>query len=142
MAGGAGDVTSAAVTDLRTTASPLAIPTIRTIAADLAVRAGFDLDSVDELRIAVDEACALLVQVAAPKAKLKCRFTVRLARVELAAEVGIDDIADPLPVGSVGWELLNCLADEVNALVLPAEPREHGRVCIALVKDRVTTQRP
>jgi hypothetical protein len=34
-------------------------------------------------------------------------------RVELAAEVDIDNVDDPLPIGSIGWRVLNCLADEV-----------------------------
>jgi serine/threonine-protein kinase RsbW len=105
------------------------------VAADLAARADFDLDSVEDLRMAVDEACALLVCIAARNARLSCTFTVRPDRVELAVEVDVDDAADPLTPGSIGWRILNCLADEVNALVLPAEPGQHGRVCIILAKD-------
>lgn len=142
MAGGAGEVASACAVDLHTVAKGVVIPTIRTVAADLAARADFDLDAVDELRIAVDETCALLVGIAAADAGLRCRFTVGPERVELAAEVDIENIEDPLPIGSIGWRVLNCLADEVNALVLPAEPRQHGRVCIALAKDSMTAQRP
>jgi hypothetical protein len=83
------------------------------------------------------------VRIAASDARLRCRFTVRPQRVKLAAEVDIDDRSDPLPVGSIAWGVLTCLADEVNALVLPAEPSQHGQVCIALAKDSVTTmQRP
>jgi serine/threonine-protein kinase RsbW len=142
MAGGAGDVALAGAVDLRTTASHVVIPTIRLIAADLAERADFDRTSVDELRIAVHEACALLVRIAASDARLRCRFTVWPQRVKLAAEVDIDDMSDPLPVDSIGWWVVNCFADEVNALVLPAEPGQHGRVCLALAKDTVTMPRP
>jgi serine/threonine-protein kinase RsbW len=128
--------------DLRTAASCLAIPIIGTVAADLAARADFDVDSVDELRVAVDEACTVLVGIAAPDAGLRCRFIVGCERVEWAAEVDIDDRAASLPVCSLGWQVLSCLADEVDALVFPAGPREPGRVCIALVKHRVTTRWP
>jgi hypothetical protein len=45
MASGAGSVAPTGATELRITASSLAIPTIRTVAADLATRADFDLNS-------------------------------------------------------------------------------------------------
>lgn len=139
MACGAGSVASACTTDLDTAARSIAIPTIRVVAADLAARADFDLDSIEDLRIAVDEACMLLVRIAASDTRLRCRFTVRPERIELAAEVDICGVDQPLPVGSLGWRVLNCLADEVNALVVPPGSNEHGRVCIALTKNRVTT---
>ena len=58
------------------------------IAADLAARAHFDLDSIDDLRMAVDEAWAMLARIAAPDAAhgatLWCRFTVWSERIEVA----------------------------------------------------------
>jgi serine/threonine-protein kinase RsbW len=125
--------------ELRTAASTIAIPTIRTVAADLAARADFDLDSIDDLRMAVDELCAMLVRVAADYATLSCRFTIRAERIEVAADVEVADGADPLPTGSFGWRVLECLADEVSAVSLPAEPGRHERVCIILAKDAVRT---
>ena len=142
MACRAGGVAPAGVTEVHTAASATAIPTIRMVAADLAARADFDLDSVDELRMAVDEACALLVRIAARNARLSCTFTVRPDGVEVAVEVNVDDVGDPLTPGSIGWRVLNCLADEVNALVLPAEPGRQGLVCILLAKHAAATQRP
>lgn len=134
MARGAGSVAPTGAIEVHTTARAMAIPTIRTVAADLAARADFEVDSINDLRMAVDDACAMLVRIAAPNARLNCRFTVRLDRLELAAEVDIDDAADPLPIGSFGWQVLECLADEVKAIVLPGDPGQHGRVCITLAK--------
>ncbi len=125
--------------ELHTIASAMAIPTIRTVAADLATRADFDLDSIDDLRMAVDDVCALLVRMAAVDATLSCRFTVRAERIELAAEVDADDLADPLPTRSFGWRVLESLADEVSAEYLPSASGQGSRVCIVLVKDSVTT---
>lgn len=125
--------------ELYTTASPIAIPTIRTVAADLAARADFDLDSIDDLRMAVDDVCALLVRMAAVNATLSCRFTVRAARIELVAEVDADDLADPLPTRSFGWRVLESLTDQVSAECLPSAAGQGRRVCIFLVKDSVTT---
>ncbi|MGA9692959.1 MAG: ATP-binding protein [Pseudonocardiaceae bacterium] len=128
--------------DLHTAASTVAIPTIRTVAADLAARADFDVDSIDDLRMAVDDLCAMLVRVAAADATLHCTFTVRAERIEVAAETDVDDLADPLPTGSFAWRVLQCLADEVGVTSVPAEPGRPGRVRINLAKDAVTAPQP
>jgi serine/threonine-protein kinase RsbW len=134
---------SVVVVELHTTASTtVAIPTIRVVAADLAARADFDLDSIADLRMAVDDACAVLVRLAAPGAMLRCRLTVWPGRIEMAAEVNIDQVADPLPTGSFGWRLLECLADEASAASLPAEPGQRARRRITLSKNAATAQQP
>ncbi|MGH3717902.1 MAG: ATP-binding protein [Pseudonocardiaceae bacterium] len=133
---------SALFVELRTTAATSAIPTIRTVAADLAARADFDLDSIDDLRMAADDLCAMLVRIAADNATLSCRFTVAPERIEIAAEVEVDDVADPPPTSSFGWRVLECLADQVNAVSLPAEPGRGSRVRITVVKDTVRAQAP
>jgi serine/threonine-protein kinase RsbW len=124
--------------ELHTAATPVVIPTIRTVAADLAARADFDLDSIDDLRMAVDDVCAMLVRTAALNAMLSCTFTVRAERIELAAEVDADDSADPLPTRSFGWRVLESLADEVSVRFLPGAQGQRGRVCVTLAKGAVT----
>lgn len=126
---------------LQAEASTMVIPTIRTVAADLAARADFDVDAIDDLRMAVDDACAMLVRIAAPGATLSCRFTVRPERIEVTVEVDVEDLRDPLPTGSFSWRVLECLADEVSAVALPGPGGQRGRVCITLAKDAVTVQR-
>jgi serine/threonine-protein kinase RsbW len=125
--------------ELRTAASTAVIPTIRTVAADLAARADFDLDSIDDLRMAVDDLCAMLVRIAADKTGLRCTFTVRPERIEVDVEV---DVTDSLPTGSFGWRVLECLTDGVSVLSLPAGTGGHDRVCITMVKQAVSVQRP
>jgi hypothetical protein len=60
----------------------------------------------------------------------------------MAAEVEVDQVADPLPTGSFGWRLLECLADAVSAASLPAEPGQRGKRCITLAKNAATAQQP
>lgn len=105
--------------EMRTMASATAIPTIRTVAADLAARADFDLDSIDDLRMAVDDVCAMLVRAAAQGGALSCRFTVSADRIDVAAEVAADHLVDPLPTGSFDRRVLESLVDEVSCLFLP-----------------------
>ncbi|HYZ37644.1 MAG TPA: ATP-binding protein [Pseudonocardiaceae bacterium] len=121
--------------ELRTTASAVVIPVVRAVAADLAVRADFGVESIDDLRMAVDDACAMLVGIAAKGATLSCRFTVRPDRIEAVAKVDVEDGAQALPIGSFGWRVLECLAEEVKACAVPAQPGERGRVGITLGKN-------
>lgn len=112
--------------EIRTAADALVIPTIRTVAADLAARADFDLDSIDDLRMAVDDVCAMLVRAAAPDGSLSCRFTVLADRIEVAAEVDADHLVDPLPTGSFDRRVLESLVDEVAGRFLPAASSPDG----------------
>ena len=73
--------------EVRTSATAALIPTIRAVASDLAARADFDLDAISDLRMAVDEACATLVDAADPTSVLQCRFLVRPERIRVHAEV-------------------------------------------------------
>jgi hypothetical protein len=85
--------------ELHTTASTVVIPMIRAVAADLAARASFEVDSSDDLRMALDDACAMLVHIAAEGARLSCRLTVWPERIEAVADVDVEDGAQPLPSG-------------------------------------------
>jgi serine/threonine-protein kinase RsbW len=118
--------------ELQTPASTVVIPVIRAVAADLAARADFDLDSIDDLRIAVDDACAMLIRIAAQSATLRCQFTVSPERIEAVVDVDVEDGADRLPTGSFGWLVLECLAEEVKACAVAAQPGQRRRVRIRL----------
>lgn len=127
--------------ELHTPANTVMILVIRTVAADLATRADFDVDSIDDLRMAVDDACAMLVGIAARGATLSCWFTVRpnlLKRIEAVADVDVEDGAT-LPTGTFGWRVLECLAEAVNACAVPGHPGQRGRVRITLGKHASTT---
>jgi serine/threonine-protein kinase RsbW len=105
--------------EVRTSASAALIPTIRAVASDLAARADFDLDAISDLRMAVDEACATLVDVAAPKSLLRCTFLVHPERIEVRAEVHAGQADAAVSTDTFGWRVLQTLADEVQALRAP-----------------------
>lgn len=106
--------------EVRTSASASLIPTIRAVASDLAARADFDLDAISDLRMAVDEACATLVDVAAPSSMLRCTFLVRPERIEVHAEVRARRTEDVVSTDTFGWRVLQTLADEVTVHHSPA----------------------
>jgi serine/threonine-protein kinase RsbW len=106
--------TPGSVVEVRTSASASLIPTIRAVASDLAARADFDLDAISDLRMAVDEACATLVDVAAPGSSLRCTFDVREELIRVHAEVDTGDAGTPVSTDTFGWRVLQTLADEVE----------------------------
>jgi serine/threonine-protein kinase RsbW len=104
------------VVELRTSATAALIPTIRAVASDLAARADFDLDAISDLRMAVDEACATLVDVAAPSTMLHCTFLVHPEHIEVRAEVRTGAADAVVSTDTFGWRVLQTLADSVEAL--------------------------
>jgi len=103
---------------------------LRTAAAGLAARLDFTLDEIEDLRIAVDEACALLLADVRVPAVLTCRF-------ELDGE-GMDiTVSAPTRTGrppardSFAWTVLAALAGDVDATT-----DDDDRVSITLHKRR------
>jgi serine/threonine-protein kinase RsbW len=101
--------------EVRTAASAALIPTIRAVASDLAARADFDLDAISDLRMAVDEACATLVDLAAPTSTLICTFRVQAERIEVKAQVQAAQSGISVSTDTFGWRVLQTLADHVEA---------------------------
>ncbi len=73
----AGDVHDTAEIDITVPAEGAYLAVLRTAAAGLAARLNFTLDDIEDLRIAVDEACGLPLHDAAPGSSLSCHFTAR-----------------------------------------------------------------
>ena len=92
---------------------------LRTATASLASRLQFTLDEIEDLRIAVDEACAILLALASLDAVLSCRFTVTTDALSVDATVPTDrPSAVRLPTGeSFAWQVLSALTDDVRATV-------------------------
>jgi serine/threonine-protein kinase RsbW len=122
------------VVEVRTSATAALIPTIRAVASDLAARADFDLDAISDLRMAVDEACATLVDVAAPSTMLQCTFKVHAEHIEVHAQVlaGAADAA--VSTDTFGWRVLQTLADDVEAVRVPGADHAAPTVGIRLNK--------
>jgi serine/threonine-protein kinase RsbW len=124
----------ASTVEVRTSASAALIPTIRAVASDLAARADFDLDAISDLRMAVDEACATLVDVAAPTSLLLCTFLVRPERIEVRAEVRTKHADAVVSTDTFGWRVLQTLADEVTVYHEPGADSNGPIVGIRLDK--------
>jgi serine/threonine-protein kinase RsbW len=88
---------------------------LRTATAGLAARLHFALDEIEDLRIAVDEACAMLLAIAVRGAELECRFAV--TDDALTVEVGVDTVPRAvLPsTSSFAWKVLTALTTSAAA---------------------------
>ena len=123
---------SADVVLLAVPASGAWLGVLRTATASLASRLQFTLDEIEDLRIAVDEACAILLALASLDAVLSCRFTVTSNALTVDASVPTDNPSSVrLPSGeSFAWQVLSALADDVSAQA------EDNTVSIRLTKRR------
>ena len=103
---------------------------LRTATAGLAARLDFTLDEIEDLRIAVDEACGLLLSQAAPDASLDCEFT--LAEDSMTIAVSVLSQRAQLPSrDTFAWTVLSALAGDVDAWAGPG-----GRLTVMLRKTR------
>ncbi|MEU2610377.1 ATP-binding protein [Micromonospora sp. NPDC007271] len=105
---------------------------LRTATAGLAARLQFALDEIEDLRIAVDEACAMLLAIATRNAELECRFAV--TEDALTVEVAVPTVRGAtLPSeSSFAWKVLTALTTSASARAAD------GRATISLLTRRAS----
>jgi len=103
---------------------------LRTATAGLAVRLDFTIDEIEDLRIAVDEACAMLLAQAVPGTDLVCEFELTGDAMRIAVSVLTVDGRTPSR-DTFAWTVLSSLAGEVDATAGPDD-----RVTVTLQKRR------
>jgi serine/threonine-protein kinase RsbW len=106
---------------------------LRTATAGLAARLDFTLDEIEDLRIAVDEACAMLLAQAIPGSSLECSFT--LGRDRMTISVSVPCLTPRVPASDTfAWTVLSALAGSVEAHAGPGD-----RLTIVMRKSRDTS---
>lgn len=103
---------------------------LRTATAGLAARLDFTLDEIEDLRIAVDEACGMLLPQALPGTSLECEFELGTDSMTVAVSVRAAEGSPPAR-DTFAWTVLTALAGNVDASVGP-----DGKVTIVLQKRR------
>jgi len=103
---------------------------LRTATAGLAARLQFALDEIEDLRIAVDEACAMLLAIATRNAELECRFAV--TEDALTVEVTVPTVRGAMlpSESSFAWKVLTALTTSASARAAD------GRATISLLTRR------
>jgi serine/threonine-protein kinase RsbW len=105
---------------------------VRTATAGLAARLSFTFDEIEDLRIAVDEACVMLLSLPGPPepATLTCRFRVLPEALAVTVSAPVDERAVLPMEQSFAWQVLTAHAAEVNGSA------EHGVASVELLKRR------
>jgi serine/threonine-protein kinase RsbW len=99
--------------EIRLPADSAFLSVLRTATAGLAARLDFTLDEIEDLRIAVDEACAMLLPSAVETAQLRCRF--ELTPDTLSVTVTLPTTRGQLPErDTFSWTVLTALAGDVD----------------------------
>jgi len=103
------------VVDLSVPADPAYLSVMRCATAGLGSHLNLTVDEIEDLQIAVDEACALLIgtdtELAGPDAELTTCFTAAPGSLT----VRIDGPAPVLPNGdSFAWTMLHALSRDVS----------------------------
>jgi serine/threonine-protein kinase RsbW len=94
--------------ELRIPADSAYLAVLRTATAGLAARINFTIDDIEDLRIAVDEACAILLPQAVPASELQCRFWLGDATMTVAVGATCTDPRPPAEQG-FAWRVLSAL---------------------------------
>jgi serine/threonine-protein kinase RsbW len=107
---------------------------VRTATAGLAARLGFTLDEIEDLRIAVDEACAMLLSLPGRRpigeATLTCRFRVLDNALAVTVSAPVGERAVLPPEHSFAWQVLTAHAADVTGKL------DGARATVELVKRR------
>ena len=101
---------------LRLPAAGAYLSVLRTATASLASRLDFTIDDIEDLRIAVDEACAMLLAQAMAGADLECRFELTEDAIDVAVSVLTLDGQEPSR-DTFAWTVLTALAGQVDSSV-------------------------
>jgi serine/threonine-protein kinase RsbW len=103
---------------------------VRSVVGQLGARTDLTLEELGDLRLAVDEACALLLrsdEIDTTGAVLECRFTEVDGALHVSVAAEAADGAGP-QVGGFGWNLLSALVDDLQW------SSDHGRAEVRIVK--------
>ena len=101
---------------LRVPADGSYLTLLRTATSGLATRIHFTLEDIEDLRIAVDEACAMLLAQARTGAELECAFWVHDASMTIEVATTCESPRAPSEHG-FAWRVLSALAHEATAYV-------------------------
>ena len=102
--------------ELRIPADSAYLAVLRTATAGLAARLDFTLDDIEDLRIAVDEACAMVLPQARENSDLTCTFDLDASKLTVAVTAECDSPRPPNRDG-FAWTVLAALTNEVAAAV-------------------------
>ena len=109
-----GDESRRSDVDLRLPADNAYASVLRTTTAGLAARLDFPIDDIEDLRIAVGEATAMVLPESVSGGDLRCQFYLERSRLTLSVSVSVDHDVEP-DYDSFAWQVLTTLAGTSTA---------------------------
>ncbi|MFL6159022.1 MAG: anti-sigma factor [Marmoricola sp.] len=106
--------------EVRLPAETAYVAVLRVAASGIAARLDFTLDEIEDLRMAVSEACSMVLTEATPGGSMSAKFFLRPDRMEVRVSA---DAVDPVvpDTDGFGWQVLTTTADAATASALPDE---------------------
>src|SRR5215203_4229774 len=100
--------------ELRLPADGVYVSVVRTTTAGLAARLDFLIDDIEDLRIAVGEACAMVLPQADADSELVCRYFLAPGRLTVEVAVSASSPEGP-EYDSFAWQVLSTMATDAEA---------------------------
>ena len=100
--------------ELRLPAESAYVAVLRMTTAGLAARLDFTLDDIEDLRMAVGEACALVLEHATTGGDLRAWFDLSDGSIRVSVSADSEGGTEP-DTDSFGWQVLTALTSEVVA---------------------------
>jgi serine/threonine-protein kinase RsbW len=97
---------------------------LRTVVAAVGARVDLPYDSLDDLRMVVDEACSALLAIPVPVETLTMRLSSDESRIEVVVCLDAEGTSWPRPdlERSLPWKVIAGLTDEARFETLPDGP--------------------
>ncbi len=87
---------------------------LRAAATGLAAQLHFTYEEIDDLRIAVDEACTQLLVRRGSATRLQVAYQLEDSGLQVEAWIQADDRGEPLAHDTFAWQILTALTDEIS----------------------------
>jgi len=104
--------------ELRLPAESAYVAVLRMTTAGLAARLDFTLDDIEDLRIAVGEACAMVLEQARADGDLHATFDLGSGELSVTVSADADAASEPDTDG-FAWQVLTALTTRASAEVTP-----------------------
>jgi serine/threonine-protein kinase RsbW len=111
-------VTSRPDVELRVPADSAYVAVLRSTTAGLAARLDFTLDAIEDLRIAVGEACAMVLEQSRDDGDLHCAFDLGSGELTVVVSADAEGARKPDSAG-FAWQVLTALTSRATAEVTP-----------------------
>ena len=100
--------------ELRLPVDSAYVSVLRATTVSLAARLDFTIDDIEDLRMAVGEACAIVLPRADDGSDVTCRYFMSKGLLTITVTVPSQDLEAPEPDG-FAWQMLNALTTNATA---------------------------